>query len=163
VTNATRGFANAVLTVSLCPEPLDTAITGTGAAVFVRLNFAAVPVSPVKFAVTVYGPPVVPFALKADAVATPFAPVVSVSVVFPLVVNVPLAPVAGAVNVTITPLTGLLSLSTTVACRAVAKAVETAALCVAPVVELIADAAPAVFVMLKLAVVVAPVAEAETL
>jgi hypothetical protein len=163
VTNATRGFANAVLIVSLCPDPLDTAITGTGAAVFVRLNFAAVPVSPVKFAVTVYGPPVVPFALKADAVATPLVPVVSVSVVFPLVANVPLAPVAGAVNVTATPLTGLLSLSTTIACRIVPNAVETAVLCVAPLVALIAAAAPEEFDRLKLAGVVAPVAEAETL
>jgi hypothetical protein len=120
-------------------------------------------VSPVKFAVTVYGPPVVPFALKADDVATPLVPVVSVSVVFPLVANVPLAPVAGAVNVTATPLTGLLSLSTTIACRVVPNAVETAALCVAPLVALIAAAAPEEFDRLKLAGVVAPVAEAETL
>ena len=163
VTNATSGFANAVLTFSLWPDPLDTAITGIGAAVFVRLNFAAAPVSPVKSAVTVYGPPVVPFAVKADAVATPLVPVESVSVVFPLVANVPLAPVAGAVNVTITPLTGLLSLSTTVACRDVPKAVETAPLCVPPLVALIPAGVPAEFDRLKVAGVVAPVAEAETL
>ena len=53
VTRATSGFANAVLIVALCPDPLDTAITGTGAAVFVRLKFAADPVLPEKFAATI--------------------------------------------------------------------------------------------------------------
>jgi hypothetical protein len=52
VTNATRGFANAVLIVSLCPDPLDTAITGTGAAVLVSLKLAE-DAAPVVVAATV--------------------------------------------------------------------------------------------------------------
>jgi hypothetical protein len=39
VTSATKGFANAVPTVALCPDPVDTAMTGTGAAVLVSLKF----------------------------------------------------------------------------------------------------------------------------
>jgi hypothetical protein len=61
-------------------------------------------------------------------VATPFAFVVSVSVFVPLL-NVPLAPVVGAVKVTATPLTGLVPLLTTVATNGVANAVLIAALC----------------------------------
>jgi hypothetical protein len=43
--------------------------------------------------------------VKVDDVAMPFAPVTSVSVVWPFA-NVPLAPELGAVKVTVTPLTG---------------------------------------------------------
>jgi hypothetical protein len=46
VTRATRGLAKLVLTLALCPEPLDAEIAMTGATVFVRLKVAADPVFP---------------------------------------------------------------------------------------------------------------------
>jgi hypothetical protein len=101
------------------------------------------------------------FAVKV-AEALPFASVVAVVVFLPFA-NVPLAPAPGAVNVTVTPLTGFWKLSTTIAPSAVANAAPTVALCPDPLVALIDAAAPAVFVRLKLAGAVAPVAEAVTM
>jgi hypothetical protein len=71
----------------------------------------------------------VEFAVNLGAVATPLAPVIPVAVRPPLVppVNVPLAPVDGALNVTVTPLIGFPPLSVTVAARFVANAAVTAA------------------------------------
>jgi len=71
--------------------------------------------------------PAVAFAVNVVEVATPFAFVVSVSVLVPLA-NVPLAPVAEAVKITAAPLIGFWPL-TTVAARGAANAVPTAALC----------------------------------
>jgi len=99
--------------------------------------------------------------VKVDEVATPFEPVVSVSVTVPFA-KVPLAPDAGAVNVTTTPLTGFESASTTVATSGAANAALTAALCPDPLVAVIVAAVPAVFVRLKLAVVDTPETEAVT-
>src|ERR1041385_498051 len=65
------------------------------------------------------------------AVATPLPLVVAVVVVNPPL-NVPLAPLAGAVNVTVTPLSRLLLASFTVAEKAVPKVVFTVVLCEAP-------------------------------
>jgi hypothetical protein len=95
----------------------------------------------------------VALAVNVGAVATPLLLVVAV-VVFNPPVNVPLAPLAGAVNVTVTPLTGLLLASFTVAAMAVPKLVLTAALCEAPPVAVIVAAGPTrVFtVRVKLAV-----------
>jgi hypothetical protein len=50
-TVATSGFANAVLTVALCPDPLVAVIVTTGTAAFVRLKLAGA-VAPVTEAVT---------------------------------------------------------------------------------------------------------------
>jgi hypothetical protein len=102
--------------------------------------------------------------VNADEVATPLALVVSISVAVEFDAKVPLAPVAGAVNVTDTPATGtgLPPLSTTVATSGFVNAVLITALCPLPLVALTAAAAPAVFVRLKLAVVDAPVAAADT-
>jgi hypothetical protein len=66
------------------------------------------------------------------------------------------------VNVTFTPETGLLPASFTVTARAFAKAVLTVADCgVVPAFDVIVDAAPVVFVRVKLTVV-RPVAAAVT-
>ncbi|HTW61095.1 MAG TPA: hypothetical protein VMD55_04755, partial [Terracidiphilus sp.] len=104
VTSATRGLAKLVLTVALCPDPLEAEMAITAVAVLVRAKDAGA-AAPEVVAVTVYGPPAVAFALNADEVASPLALVVSVSVAVPLL-NVPLAPEAGAVKVTEAPLSG---------------------------------------------------------
>jgi hypothetical protein len=100
-------------------------------------------------------------AVNVGAVATPLLLVVAV-VVFNPPVNVPLAPLAGAVNVTVTPLTGLLLASFTVAAMAVPKLVLTAALCEAPPVAVMLAGVPAVLVRLKLAAVATPDADPVT-
>jgi len=127
----------------------------------VRLKEAGAPVFPVKFAVTVNGPPTVAFAVKVDAVATPLEFVLSVSVFAPLL-KAPLAPEAGAVKVTETPLTGLPSLSLTVASSAVPKAVPTVADCVAPALAVIDAGLAAVLERLNVAGLAAPEVVAET-
>src|ERR1700688_317826 len=92
--------------------------------------------------------------------ATPLA---FVTAVFTPPANVPLAPVcAGAVNVTVTPLPGLLPESFTVACSAVVNAVLIVALCGVPAVAAMLAADPAVFVRVKLAVVLTPATLAVT-
>jgi hypothetical protein len=83
--------------------------------------------SPATEAVTVYGPPAVPFAVK-GAEATPKALVATVIVVVELL-NIPLAPVAGAANVTLTPEIGELATSVTVTAGGFANAVLIDALC----------------------------------
>ena len=95
----------------------------------VREKFAG-PTAP-AFAVTIYGPPAVPFAVNVGAVATPLVLVVAVTTVPPLVppVNVPLAPLAGEVNVTTTPSSGWELASFTVTESAVEKATLMATLC----------------------------------
>jgi hypothetical protein len=55
---------------------------------------------------------VVPFAVNVGAVATPTVLVMAVAVLVPVLANVPLAPLAGAVNVTVAPLTRLPSTAT---------------------------------------------------
>jgi len=89
--------------------------------------------------------------VKVEAVATPFAPVVAVTVVPPLVppANTPLAPLAGAVNVTVALFTGFPPLSFTVTCKA-AKAVLMTTLWVAPPVAVTEAAGPVRFVRTKL-------------
>jgi hypothetical protein len=102
-TVATSGFVNAASTNALCPPPL-VAATDCSVAVFVRLKLAGC-ATPEIVAVTVKVPGVV-FAVNVEAVAKPFASVVSVSVCVEFDANVPLAPDPGAVNVTDTPLSG---------------------------------------------------------
>ena len=92
----------------------------TGGSRFVRTKAAGV-ATPLAVAVTVKGPPAVPLAENADAVATPAASV-KAAVVFVPFANVPLAPVAGAVNSTEMPGTGLLFTSRTVMDKAFPKA-----------------------------------------
>jgi hypothetical protein len=97
----------------------------TTTAVLVSEKFTVV--RPVAAAVTVYGPPAVEFAVN-GADATPDA-LVATTIVAVLLLNVPDAPVAGAVNVTFTPDTGLLPASFTVTASAFANAVLIVALC----------------------------------
>jgi hypothetical protein len=105
-TVAPSSVANAVRTVALCGVVPVTAVTEASVAVFVRRKLAGC-ATPVIVAVTVKAPGVV-FAVNVEAVAKPFASVVSVSVFVEFDANVPLAPdpAAGAANVTDTPLTG---------------------------------------------------------
>src|SRR5215831_14167256 len=86
-------------------------------------------------AITLYGPPAVPFAVNVGAVATPLALVATVAGLPP--VKAPLAPLAGGVKVTVTPL-WLLPLSLTVACNAVPNGVLMVALWDEPAAAVIA-------------------------
>jgi hypothetical protein len=97
-------------------------------------------------------------AVNVGAVAIPLLFVVTV--VEPP--KVPLAPDPGAVNVTLTPLTGLLLASFTVACSPVANAVPIVELCGVPVVAEILAGGAVVFVRLKFAEVLTPLAVAVT-
>ena len=110
------------------------AIVTSGETVLVMAKTAGV-TTPVTVAFTLYAPPVA-LAVNVGAVATPLAFVVTIAVNPPFVppVNVPLAPLAGAVNVTEAPLTRFPPLSFTVACNAVAKAIVTGVLCGVPAV-----------------------------
>jgi hypothetical protein len=135
-TFACRGVANAVLITVVCGVPAVT-LTADGVsggnvplAELVREKFAGV-ATPETVAVTLYGPPAIPSAVNAGATATPCAFVVAV-VVLPPPVNVPLAPLGGAVNITATPLIGLPFASVTVANKGIANAVFMAALCGVP-------------------------------
>jgi len=83
-------------------------------------------------------------AVKVGAVAVPVASVVAVAVGLPPV-NVPLAPLPGAVNVTTTPAAALPPLSFTITFKA-AKAVLIATLCGVPEVAVTLAGGPAVFV-----------------
>jgi hypothetical protein len=122
--------------------------------VFARVKLAGVRDPTV--AVTVY-PPVVALAVNNCEVAMPLALVVSVSVAAGgVVANVQVAADAGAANVTDMPLTGFELLSTTVATKGFANCVFTSAPCPLPLVAVTVAGAPAVFVRLKLAGVVAP-------
>src|SRR6202035_4329188 len=97
-------------------------------------------------------------------VATPFEFVVAVAVLEEVPLNVPLAPVAGAVNVTVRPGTGLEALSSTVALRGNANAVLTVAVCgVPPVAVMVACDEEDVLVRLKEAGIDTPTAVAVTL
>jgi hypothetical protein len=108
-------------------------------------------VRPVAAAVTVYGPPAVPFAVNgADATPDAFVATVMVAV---LLLNNPDAPEPGAMNVTFTPETGLLPASFTVTASAFANAVLIVADCgVVPAFAVIVVAAPTVFVSEKFTV-----------
>ena len=99
---------------------------------------------------------------NAAAVAKPAALVIALVVSFPVLANVPLAPVAGAINVTIAFPTGFWPLSTTLATRRAAKVVLIPALCGVPVTAVITAGAPVVLLRLKLAPSCAPGAEATT-
>jgi hypothetical protein len=148
LTSACNGFPKVVSTIVVCGVPPVGAIDPGAPGVFVRVKLA-VPETPVTAAVTVK-PPATIFAVNADETATPDALVVPVKVTAPPA-NVPLAPVGGAVNNTDTFGTGLLKLSTTVACSGLVNCVTIWALCDVPPVADTANAAPAVFVRLKLA------------
>ena len=114
--------AGEIVRVMLWPEGLVTVTLGgtklSPDEVFVRAKLAVEP-SPLTEATTLYEP-VVPFAVKAGAVAMPAALVVAVAVGDPL--KLPLAPLAGAVKVTVTPAIGLLVPSVTFAASCVANA-----------------------------------------
>ena len=99
------------------------------------------PASPDTVAATMYGPPAVALAVKAKAVATPFAPVVAVLLVLPLA-KVPDAPEVGAVKVTLAPGTGLPNASATITASCVPKAAPTGADCGVPEATTIVAAAP---------------------
>jgi hypothetical protein len=147
-----KAVPNAVLITALCVAPA-VAVTEAGApARLVRLKLAG-PTAP-AVAATLYGPPAVPLAVNVEAVALPFASVVAVTTVPPLVppAKVPLAPLDGAVNVTTTPLNGFDLLSFTVATRA-EKAVPIATLWVEPLEAVMDAGVPARLVRLKLTVV----------
>jgi hypothetical protein len=95
------------------------------------------------------------------AEATPDA-LVATTIVAVLLLNVPDAPVAGAVNVTFTPATGLLLASSTVTPSAVPKAVLIIALCgVVPAFAVIVEGVLAVLVS-KMFTVVRPGDDAVT-
>jgi hypothetical protein len=146
-TVATNGAPNAVLTCASCSDPLVVAIDAGGPEVLVRLKLV-VAVTPATLAVTTTAP-IVPFAVKADDVATPVASVVSVSVFDALVANVPLAPVPGAVKITNAPLTGDPPI-VTVATSGAEYAVLSAALCGVPLVAAIASDGVLKFELLQL-------------
>lgn len=150
--------AKAAPIVALCPDPADTTMLD-GVEVFVKLKLAD-GVTPVTPAVTANAPVVV-FAVKVGAVATPLAFVLAVTVVNPPV-NVPPAPLEGAVNVTVTFASRLPPASFTVAVSAVANAAPIAALWGVPVVAAMLAAGPAMFVRLKLAEGLTPVTLAVT-
>jgi hypothetical protein len=154
VTVACSGFVNAVPIRMFCGVPAVAAMFAGGRALLVRLKLTD-PVTPAALAVTRYGPPVVPLAVK-GAEATPVLAVAIVIVAVPFE-NVPLAPVLGAVNVTCMPLSGLLLASVTLACNAVAKAVLIVALCEAPAVAAMFIAGPGLLVSEKFAAASVPV------
>jgi hypothetical protein len=79
-----------------------------------------------------------------------------------LFVNVPLAPITGAVKVTIALLTGLLPLSTTFTCSGFVNGLPTTALWPFPAVARTEAGAPVVFVRSKFAGVGTPAIEAVT-
>jgi hypothetical protein len=137
----TCSAANAVPTATLCGVPAVAVTPVTEPAWFVNAKLA---VTPFTVAVTEYEPAVL-LAVNVGAVATPCVVLVAVTVVSPPV-NVPLAPLVGAVNVTTAPLTGLLPASVIVACSGVAKPVLMVAVCPAPVVAVMLAAAPVRFV-----------------
>jgi hypothetical protein len=93
-------------------------------------------------------------AVNVAEVAVPVASVVAVAIALPPV-NVPLAPLLGAVNVTTTPVRALPPLSFTMAFKA-AKAVLITTLCGVPDVGVTLAGAPARFVREKLAGVATP-------
>jgi hypothetical protein len=155
VTFATSGAAKAVLIAVLWPAPLAAVITMVGGApaMLVKAKLAGV-VAPEVVAVTEYDP-VVELAVNAEDVATPFGPVVSVSVSVPLPKS-PLAPADGARKVTEIPLAGT-PLEVTVA-ESVPNEAPTTAVAVYPptaVITMVGGGA-AVFVKAKLAGAVAP-------
>jgi len=152
-------LAKAVLMAADCGVVPAFAVIVVGApAVLVSEKFTVV--SPVAAAVTVYGPPDVPFAVN-GADATPDAFVATMIVAVALL-NLPDAPDPGAVNVTFTPGTGLPPASFTVTAKALAKAVLTVADCgVVPAFAAIVAGAPTVLVSEKFTVV-RPVAAAVT-
>ena len=117
---------------------------------------------PVAAAVTVYGPPAIEFAVNgADAIPEAF---VGTTIVAVLLLNAPVAPVAGAVNVTFTPETGLPPASFTVTAKGLVKAVLIFADCgVEPAFGVIVAGAPVIFVSEKFAGVHTPDTVAATM
>jgi hypothetical protein len=143
-------FAKAVPTAADCGVVPALAVMDAAApAEFVSEKVTVV--RPADAAATVYGPPVVEFAVNgADATPDAFVATIIVAV---LLLKIPDAPAPGAVNVTFTPDTGLLRESFTVTARALAKAVLTAVDCgVVPALAVMDAAAPTVFVREKVTV-----------
>ena len=152
----TASAAKAVFTATLCELPPAMMIFEAGPGKLVNEK-AALAVTPVTAAFTVYTPAVV-FAVNTGEVATPLALVVTVAVApVPGAANVPLATLEGAVNVTVALFTGLPPLSFTVACKT-ANAVLIVTLCGVPDVAVIEAAGPVRFVRLKLTETVPAVA-----
>jgi hypothetical protein len=102
VTNTCNG-AKLELMTTLCGVPPAAAILVGKPDWFVSAKFAGFK-TPATVAVTVYAPAVL-LAVNTGAVATPCPFVLTVAVV-PTPVNVPLAPLVGAVNVTTAPPSG---------------------------------------------------------
>jgi hypothetical protein len=84
-------------------------------------------------------------------------------IVIALLLKFSLAPLDGAVNVTLAPDTALPKVSVTVATKALPNAVFTVVLWPDPDATVILAAVPAVFVSLKVAAVLTPLAAAVTL
>src|SRR5437899_2853650 len=115
ITNAViRGAATEAPPSRLTRRPAGEvcSVTFTVLVALVSEKFAGL-ATPATVAVTVYGPPAVPFAVKVGAVATPEALVVALAVSREPG-KVPLGPLPGAVKVTITPGTGFAKPSLTV-------------------------------------------------
>ena len=123
-TVADSALVKAVLIVADCDEPAVAVTDAAAPGELVSKKFTVGRF--VAVAVTVYCPPAVVFAVNA-ADATPDAFVVT-GIVVTLPVNLPDAPVPGAVNVTLTPDTGLFPASSTVTASGV-NAVFTVAVC----------------------------------
>jgi hypothetical protein len=96
--------AKDVPTIAVCAEPAEAITFVALPALLVRLKEAGVEM-PAALAVTLKVPAMV-LAVNAEAVATPWLSVVTVSEAVPPL-KVPLAPLEGAVKVTLMPLTGL--------------------------------------------------------
>src|SRR5215468_6852226 len=105
--------------------------------------------------------PAIVFAVNWGATALPLLFVLATTAVKPPV-NVPLAPLPGAVNVTARPPTGLPKESTTVARIASGKDVATVVLEGVPAVAVMVAGFPALLVRLKLAGVATPATLAVT-
>jgi hypothetical protein len=129
--------AKAVLTGTLWGVPEEVAIVAAEPAVLVKENAAGVPTPP-TVAFTTYDP-TIELAANVGAVAIPLESVVTVALAVPPL-NVPLAPLAGAVNVTDAPDTPAPLPSLTVACKVVANAALILAFCGVPAVAATLDA-----------------------
>src|SRR5260370_1213493 len=102
------------------------------ALMLVKLN-AAEDEIPLPLAMTLYGPPGIPFAVNTGDVATPL-PLMATLVMITLPGNVPLAPLAGAVSVTRSPETGSPKAPLTVSNKGELKAGVMTVLCGVPLV-----------------------------
>jgi hypothetical protein len=147
--SATVAFSAVEIGVSIsdrCGVPAVALTDEACRASFVSEKVAGV-TTPAADAVTVYGPPAMPFAVNAADVATPLAFVVAV---FNPPANVPLGPdCGGGAKVTVAPARSCPLPFLTVACKVAPKAVLIAALCGVPLVATIVGAPVAVTVKLS--------------